>query len=75
MNLSYRRVLILTHRRYRATTAALRPRGREAKGADAPALKRGARPLASHTLPAHNKKPPPVREGAFGRFYRHADWD
>ena len=43
--------LILTHRRYRAATAAPRPHGREAKGADAPARRLRADLMSQHQGP------------------------
>ncbi len=38
----------MTHCRYRAATAALRPRGREAKGAEAPARRLRAALMSHH---------------------------
>jgi hypothetical protein len=46
--MSYRRALILTHRRYRAATAAPRAHAREAKGADAPARRLRAALMSHH---------------------------
>ena len=48
---SYRRALILTHRRYRAATAAPRAHAREAKGADAPARRLRAALMSHHQGP------------------------
>ena len=42
------RAVTMTHRRYRAATAAPRPRGREAKGADAPARRLRAALMSHH---------------------------
>jgi len=44
----YRRALILTHRRYRAATAAPRAHAREAKGADTPARRLRAVLMSHH---------------------------
>ena len=41
----------MTHCRYRAATAAPRPRGREAKGADAPARRLRAALMSHHQGP------------------------
>jgi hypothetical protein len=64
---SYRRALILTHRRYRAATAAPRPRGREAKGADAPARRLRAALMSYHQGPmvSHGRSESNQRDSNF----------
>jgi len=63
----YRQALTPTHRRYRATTAALRPRGHEAKGADAPARRLKAA-LTSHHQGSRVLNHPPYHEAVLGNL-------